>query len=602
MEFKEAQRIRGRIFRGVACLLFGILGLNLLGLMVVQHEYYRQRALKNRQVQLHQPAPRGRITDRDGVLLADNRFTSDITIPAAAVTPGGPDPTLARLLMWFDLPPEETLDQLREQRRRGRFRLTLVRGATMPQLMAVEERRASLPGVLVESRLRRRYNFGPLFAHVIGYTGEVDAADLADAPPDREYRPGDTAGKQGVEAAFEAHLRGRAGVKLEEVNASGRNVGRQTVWLRPVRAGRDLALTLSLPLQVALDSLMADRRGCAVALAVPSGEVLAAVSKPTFDANLLTTAISAAQWRALIEDPSKPFFNRIVQATYAPASLYKAVTSLAGLQAGVVDTGSVLEPCPGGYQFGNRWFRCWKRTGHGVLDHAGALAHSCDVFYYQLGLRLDLDELAAAARSFGLGQRVTGIYPAEAPGIIPTTEWYDRRFGPRQWTRGVMLNNAIGQGEILSTPLQMALLAARIAADGEVPGPTFVRGQTPAVGPVDLPFRPEHMGWIRRALHQVVDSGTGRAARRAGVPVAGKTGTAENSHGEDHAWFMCFAPVDRPEVAVAVILENAGHGGAEAAPVAGEWLRRYFELQAHDRAVAAPAAPAAVRPAGGGKP
>ncbi len=600
MEFKQAQQVRGRVFRGVACLLFGILGLNLLGLMVVQHDYYRERALKNRQVQLRQPAPRGRITDRDGVPLADNRFTSDITIPAATLTAGGPDSTLARLIMWFDLPREETVDQLRQQRRRGRSRLTLIRGATMPQLIAVEERRAGLPGVRVESRLRRRYNFGPLFAHVIGYTGEVDAEDLADAPPDREYRVGDTIGKQGIEAAFEAQLRGRAGVKLEEVNASGRTVGRETVWLRPVQPGRDVALTLSLPLQVALDSLVADRRGCAVALAIPSGEVLAAVSKPTFDANLLTTAISPRQWRALIEDPAKPFFNRIVQGTYAPASLYKAVTSLAGLQAGVVDTGSILDPCPGGYQFGNRWFRCWKRTGHGVLDHAGALAHSCDVFYYQLGLRLDLDQLAAAARAFGLGSRVAGIYPAEAPGNIPTTEWYDRRFGPRQWTRGVMLNTAIGQGEILATPLQMALLAARIAADGDVPGPTFVRGQTPAVGPVDLPFQPAHMEWIRRALHQVVDRGTGRAARRAGVPVAGKTGTAENSHGDDHAWFMCFAPMDRPEVAVAVILENAGHGGAEAAPVAGEWLRRYFELKTYDPSAAS--ARAAAHPTPGGTP
>jgi penicillin-binding protein 2 len=583
MDFKQARQVRGRIFRSVAVLLFAILGLNLLGLMVVQHDYYRERALKNRQVQLRQPAPRGRITDRQGIPLADNRFTSDITVPGRCLTDTGADSTLARLLMWFDLPPQETLAQLREQRRRGRSRLTLVRGASMPQLMAVEERRARLPGVRVESRLRRRYNYGPLFAHVIGYTGEVDADDLAGAPPEREYRLGDAIGKQGIESAFEGQLRGRAGIKLEEVNASGRTVGRETVWLRPVLPGRDVALTLSLPMQQAMDSLIADRRGCGVALAIPSGEVLAAVSKPTFDANLLTTAISPAQWRRLIEDPAKPFFNRIVQGTYAPASLYKAVTSLAGLQAGVVDTGSVLEPCPGGYQFGNRWFRCWKRDGHGVLDHAGALAHSCDVFYYQLAQRLDLDDLAAAARAFGLGRRVAGIYPNEAAGNIPTSEWYDRRFGPGQWTRGVLLNNAIGQGEILATPLQMALVSARLAADGAVPGPTFVRGQTPAVGPVDLPFTRPHMEWIRRALHQVVDRGTGRAAQRAGVAVAGKTGTAQNSHGEDHAWFMCFAPVQDPEVAVAVILENAGGGGALAAPVAGEWLRRYFALRSQQR-------------------
>jgi penicillin-binding protein 2 len=214
-----------------------------------------------------------------------------------------------------------------------------------------------------------------------------------------------------------------------------------------------------------------------------------------------------------------------------------------------------------------------------VLDHAGALAHSCDVFYYQLGLRLDIDDLAAGARAFGLGRAVTGIYSAEAAGNIPTAAWYDRRFGAGNWTRGVLLNNSIGQGEILVTPLQMALLAARLAVDGAVPGPTFVMGQDPHEGPVTLPFASSHLAWIRRALRQVVDAGTGGAARLAGLPVAGKTGTTENPHGEDHAWFMCYAPADRPEVALAVILEHAGHGGAEAAPVAGAWLRAYFRQQ-----------------------
>ena len=577
MEFKEAQQVRGQIFRSLALLLFGILLLNLVGLMVIRHDYYSQRALKNRQVRFRVPAPRGRITDRDGVPLADNRFHSDITIPTSSFAGGQPDSTLQRLLTWFDLPVAETVADMQAQRRRGGGRATLVRGATMSQLMAVEERRPSLPGVRVDSRLRRRYLEGPLLAHVIGYTGEVDQGDLDDADPELDYRVGDSIGKQGVEAAFEERLRGRSGINLEEINASGRIVGRETVWLRPVLSGRDVALTISLPLQQAMDSLLAGRRGCGVALAVPSGEVLAAVSVPSFDPNLLTASISSKEWRALSEDPAKPFFNRIVQATYPPASLYKAVTSLAGLHKGVVDTSSVLEPCPGGYQFGNRWFRCWKAGGHGVLDHAGALAHSCDVFYYQVGLRLEIDELAAAAAAFGLGRAVTGIYPAEAPGNIPTAAWYDRRFGPRKWTRGVLLNNAIGQGEILVTPLQMVLLAARIAGGGNVPGPTFVRGQEPHEGPVDLPFSAAHMTWIRRALRQVVDTGTGGAAKRAGVPVAGKTGTAQNPHGEDHAWFMCYAPADAPEVAVAVILENAGHGGSQAAPVAGSWLRVYFE-------------------------
>ncbi|MDY0109264.1 MAG: penicillin-binding protein 2 [Candidatus Krumholzibacteria bacterium] len=586
MDFKAALPVRRRIFRAVALLFFAVIVCNLINLMLVRHEHFRDRALKNRQLQFRVQAPRGRITDRDGIPLADNRFHSDITVPVSSFAGGEADSTLTRLLTWFALPLESTLADLQTQQRRGRGRVSLVRGATMSQLMAVEERRLRLPGARVESRLRRRYLWGPLFAHVIGYTSEVDQEDLDRAGGEFDYRPGDYIGKRGVEAAFESRLRGVAGIKLEEVNASGRIVGRESIWLRPVEPGRDVALTLSLPLQVAMDSLLAGRPGSAVALAIPSGEVLAAVSLPSFDANLMTAAISVERWRQLSEDPAKPFFNRIVQATYAPGSLYKAITSLAALRKGVIDTTSTLEPCLGGMQFGNRYARCWKPEGHGRLDHAAALAHSCGVYYYQLGLRLEIDELAEAARAFGLGDVVTDIFPDEAAGNIPTAAWYDRRFGRGQWTRGVLLNNAIGQGEILVTPLQMALLAARLAVDGQVPGPVFVRGQTPAVGSVELPFHPRHMQWIRRALRQVVDAGTGRAARQAGVAVAGKTGTAENVHGQNHAWFMCYAPASAPEVAVVVMLENAGGGGAEAAPVAGAWLRQYF---AHNGVAGEPA-------------
>ncbi len=576
MDLRSAFAVRSRILRAVVLLLFGIILINLVNLMIVRHGEHRERALKNRQVQLRVQAPRGRITDRDGVPLADNRFHSDITVPVGSFGGGTPDSTLTRLMTWFDLPVDETLADLQAQQRRGRGRVSLVRGASMPQLMAVEERRGQLPGVRVESRLRRRYLHGPLLAHVIGFTSEVDQADIDQSAAEFDYRPGDYIGKQGVEAAFETRLRGVAGIKLEEINATGRIVGRESIWLRPVLPGRDVALTLSLPLQQALDSLLAGRRGAAVALAIPSGEVIAAVSSPSFDANMMTAAIPADRWRELIEDPAKPFFNRIVQATYAPGSLYKAITSLAGLAKGVIDTGTVLDPCTGSFRFGNRVARCWRPEGHGRIDHTTALAVSCGVYYYQLGLRLEVDELAAAARAFGLGSALTGIYAEESAGNIPTSAWYDRRFGRSGWARGVMLNNAIGQGEILVTPLQMALLAARLA-DERVPGPTFVRGQTPAVGPAELPFSMAHLRWIRRALRQVVDTGTGRAAQQAGVPVAGKTGTAENVHGDNHAWFMCYAPAAAPEVAIAVIVENAGGGGAIAAPVAGAWLRSYFD-------------------------
>jgi penicillin-binding protein 2 len=356
-------------------------------------------------------------------------------------------------------------------------------------------------------------------------------------------------------------------------------VGQRVVWIRPVEPGRDVTLSISLGHQYRMAEAIGQRTACGVALDTRTGEVLAAYSHPAFDPNLMTVPITVEEWEKLSSDPAKPFFNRIVQATYPPASLYKPVTSLAGLQNGVVGTGTVLEPCLGGYSFGNRFFRCWKRSGHGLVDHTQAIVQSCDTYYYQLGLRLELDQLAAAARTLGLGRTCTTVFTDEAAGNVPDTAWYNRRFGEGKWTRGVLLNNSIGQGELLVTPIQMALLAARLGTSGRTPDPVFViHPHRESRQPEALPFSERDMAWVRRAMELTVAEGTGKAAALEDVAVAGKTGTAQNPHGEDHAWFMCFAPAENPEVALAVIVENAGHGSSEAAPVAGRWLRSYFAV------------------------
>jgi penicillin-binding protein 2 len=576
--------LRGRMLRLVVSAALLILVGNLFLMMVPQHGYYQGKALRNRQDQFRVRAPRGRILDRHGTVVADNMFIADITVPARALGEAGPDSTLERLLTWFDLPREETLQRLEQQKQRRRGRLVLVANATMPQIAAVEERGRELPDVRVEARSRRRYGYRDLVAHVVGYVGEVGQADLDTTGGPLGYRLGDMVGKQGIEAAFEERLRGANGLKLEEVNATGRIVGRDPVWLREVVPGRDVTLALSLPLQARLVEIIGDRPAAAVALDVRSGEVLAAVSLPSFDPNLLTTSISAEDWNRLVNDPAKPFFNRIVQATYPPGSLYKPVTSLAALELGLVGPHGVLDPCNGGMTFGDRLFRCWKRAGHGSVDHVEAMAQSCDTYYYQLGLRLDIDQLARAARAFGLGRRCSAIFPEEAEGNVPDSAWYDRRFGEGRWTRGVLLNNAIGQGEILVTPVQMAVLAGRLATAGRMPDPVFViEPASEAEPPAPLPFSASHLAWAREALRVTVADGTGRGAALPDVAVAGKTGTAQNPHGEDHAWFMAFAPAEAPEVAIAVILENAGSGGAEAAPVAQAWLEEYFRLAAAAR-------------------
>ncbi|MBU2502636.1 penicillin-binding protein 2 [bacterium] len=568
---------RLRLFRLVVILLFAILLGNLFYMTVPQNRHYKDQALENRQIRFRVRAPRGKILDRTGELLADNMFIADITLPVSCLEGDVPDSTLVLLMDWFDLDAGETLDRLRAQRDAERNRLVLVTNAPLGQITAVEERRRQLPGARVETRPRRRYHNKGLFAHVIGYVGEVGQEEIG--PPGRagEYRSGDMIGKQGIERAFEADLRGVSGVKLEEVNASGHIVGRQAVWVDEVVPGRDVQLTLSLELQDAMADILAGQTAGGVAMSCRTGEILAAFSSPTFDTNLMTTSITPEQWQGLVNDPAKPFFNRILQATYPPASLYKVVSSLAALDKGVVGKASRLEPCYGGWQLGDRYFRCWKPSGHGDVDHADALVHSCDTFYYQVGLRLDIDELAAAARSFGLGAPCSGIFPEEVRGLVPDSAWYDEHYGSKGWSRGVLLNNAIGQGELLVTPLQMAVLAARLGSLGTVPAPTFVVGQEDVATLSPLPFSIQDLQWVRSTLGEVVSRGTGKAAGLADVPVAGKTGTAQNPHGEDHAWFMCFAPAGDPEVALAIILENAGHGGSEAAPLAGRWLRTYFD-------------------------
>ena len=589
---------RGRVLRLVLILAFMVLVVNLFVMQVPLHSHYKDQALENRQERFRVRAPRGRITDRFGTILADNKYIADITLPRSVLSAADEDSSLTRLLTWFGMDPQDARERLERQSRDQRGRLVLVPNASMAQISTVAERSRQLPGVRVESRSRRRYLAGPLMAHLIGYVGEVDPSDLDTTRQGEGYRLGDIKGKQGVEATFEDVLRGRNGVKLEEVNAQGHIVGREAVWLQDVVPGEDIALTISLPLQQAMADAIGGGIGCGVAISTRTGQVLASFSNPSFDPNLLTTSISPEQWNVLVNDPAKPFFNRAVQATYPPGSLYKPVTSLAALFHDVVDTNTYLEPCLGGWEFGDRFFRCWKHSGHGVINHTEAMVQSCDTYFYQLGLSLNIDQLAESARALGLGRPVTSIFPEEAAGNIPDTEWYNRRFGKGRWTRGVLLNNAIGQGEILVTPLQMALMAARLATFGAVPDPIFVLSPAEEERhPDPLPFSHSDIAWCRRTLRQVVARGTGKSAAQDSIPVAGKTGTAQNPHGEDHAWFMCFAPLDDPEVALAIIIENAGHGGSEAAPVAGRWLDFYFS-QSEDTVMSSDRLSESIQPGG----
>jgi len=357
-----------------------------------------------------------------------------------------------------------------------------------------------------------------------------------------------------------------------------------------------VVLTLDLTIQRAMEEAMANvSRGAGVAIDPRDGGILGMVSRPAYDPNEFSRGLSYARWKELSGGGANPLLNRAIQGVYPPGSTFKIVTMLAALRARIVRAATRLHPCFGSYTFGGRAFGCWKREGHGSLDFPEAIQHSCDVYFYQVGIKLGLPPLEAAARAFGLGDR-TGIdLPQERRGLIPSVGWYDERWGKGRWPRGLLLNLAIGQGELLTTPLQLALMAAEVAGHGDARRPHVVRRVRDSQFRPGRPLRPGFVAdpetWapVLDGLERVVDTGTGTAARVIGVSVAGKTGTAQNPHGEDHALFVCYAPADDPVIALAFVIENSGHGGSVAAPMAGAVLRRLFRPDStHERTAARP--------------
>jgi penicillin-binding protein 2 len=449
---------------------------------------------------------------------------------------------------------------------------------------------------MLQMEQRRFFPEGTLAAHVFGYVGEVTEAELGGTG---EFEQGDILGRTGIELAGEKYLRGKDGVRIVGISAQGTQVGEVSGLMdedeierlggaRPPVPGNEVYLTISLDVQRAAEAAFQWERGAVVVMDPRNGEILAAVSRPTYDPNMFIAGVSDSLWRQLFDDPARPMFNRVVQAAYPPGSTFKLVTAYAALASGKISARSYLQPCHGGLRFGNRYFKCWKAEGHGSLQLEGAIIQSCDAYFYQLGEKLEVDELARAGRFFGLGKKTGVDLPSEVSGVLPDRAYLDRRFGKRRWTRGLLLNYSIGQGEILTTPLQLCQLTACFANGGKKVRPHIVKrildpeGKTvytakdraePIAG-IDQGV----LAIIREAMRGVVasDWGTGRAAAIPGIAVAGKTGTAQNPHGEDHAVFVAYAPAEAPTICLAIVMENAGHGGSMAAPVARKILSACF--------------------------
>ena len=574
--------------RGVVWVVVGILILSFFRVQILGHGKYQLQSETNRLRPIPLPAPRGVIYDRNGRVLAEN-------VPGYTVSLlPGPEAnlrsTLARIASIANI-DSAGIERALQRARRAPYQPALVLGdAPFTVVSALEERRVAIPGLLIQAEPKRFYPDTAVVAHLIGYVGEVTEAERASSRF-AAVRLGGLVGKYGLELEYDDTLRGSEGLRFVEVSAKGQMVrdAEAAANLNPV-PGKDLHTTIDLDLQRFISRIFpGGKRGAVIALNPNTGEVLALYSAPGFDPNAFVGGISASYWRSLNESAAHPLLDRAIQARYPPGSTWKLAVAAMALKRGIVGPRSKMPmPCRGGLQYGNRYFRCWNARGHGALTLTEAIAQSCDVYFYQLGIRLGVSSLLEDANAWGFRGR-TGIdLPGELPSEFPTgPEYYDRIYGPRRWTSAVALNLAIGQGENAQTLVQMVRLYQQLASDGNMRTPFVVRpvaGGAASAEHVSLDLSADQLATLRRAMIAVVEQGTARGSRLASLSIAGKTGTAQNPHGPNHGWFIGFAPPDKPEIVVGAIVEFAREG-PYVAPLVSRTIAHYLGID--DRSAAA---------------
>jgi len=549
----------------------------------VNSKKYREMAENNRIRTLSIAAPRGTLTDRNGHILAENKPAFRIVVtmgPTASID------NIARPLASLLKIDEAEIRQKLGKPRAAYQPVTIKPKATFEDVAAVEARRLEMPGVSVEVVPLRSYPQSGSAAHVVGRVGEVTDRQLKQ-PAFADFEPGRVVGQSGLEALYNEALTGTDGLRRVVVNSRGVEV--ELSEDQPARAGGAVELTLAADLQAVMEEAFKNRAGSAVALDPFTGEILGLVSSPGFDPNSFSSGIERSVWESLTRDPETPLFNRAVQGQYAPGSLFKVVVAAAGLEEGLITPDTTIF-CPGYASIYGHVFKCNRTAGHGAVSVGRALGESCNVFFYQLGSRLEIQRLAIYAKKFGLGG-VTGVdLPNEASGLVPDPAWKERSL-KAPWYPGETISVSIGQGQVLATPLQMARMMAVIANGGRLVQPHIVRlvagRPIPYESPRSLGFRPSTLAAIRRGLFMAVNSGgSAQRAQISDLIVAGKTGSAQVVSSaklkkdidsiQPRAWFAGFAPLDNPRIALAVLVDHGGSGGTAAAPVALTIFEKFF--------------------------
>lgn len=593
---------RGLILFGGQLAMVGLLGWRMRQLGVKQAEEFRLLAEENRINMRLLPPSRGLIFDRRGEAIATN--TSIYKIEMVREQAGDPEVVLERLSAIVPLSREEIDDALKEMsKRRGFVPVTVASGLEWEHIAAVSANAPVLPGITPAEGQFRKYPKGADFAHIIGYVGPVSDYDLERTDDDDPLLsiPKFQIGKNGIEVREDNSLRGSAGVKRIEVNAVGRVI--RELGREESLQGTNLQLTVDARLQSLALRRLGSESAAAVVMDVRNGDLMALASAPSFDPNKFVNGISVGDWRSLNENKFRPLANKTVSGAYPPGSTYKMVVALAALEAGVIGPEEKVF-CPGYLDLGSRRFHCWKRGGHGRVHMRQALQQSCDVFFYETALRVGVDKITEMANRMGLGFEHDLPLPAVRAGLTPTKAWKLARRG-ESWQQGDTVNTGIGQGFVLTTPLQLAVMTARIAS-GQAVRPRLIHAQGDAAGAASAPpealgINPEHMALVRGGMYDVSNTRRGTAYRsrlqREDAEIAGKTGTSqvraitmeERAKGvfrnedlpwerRDHALFVGYAPFEAPRYSISVIVEHGGGGSAVAAPIAKDIMNAALDL------------------------
>ncbi len=553
-------------------------------LQVLEGGHFLSASDKNRIRIRPVAAPRGILFDRNSMPLVDNRpaFTLSLMPRELPREPENRAAVLGRLAALLQIPYQELDESMARVSSDSLLPLRVRRGLSLEDMAKVEEWKLELPGVIVEVEPQRAYPSSRFAAHLLGYVREASDEQLKQG----RYRRGDMVGQSGLERLLDDYLRGRDGGERIEVDALSRPV--RVVQQTEPHPGAQVITTLDRRIQEAAESAMEGKAGAVVVMDPRNGDVLAMVSTPAFEIDRFTGTIDRAAWVRVIQDPEHPLLNRVIQSQYAPGSIFKIVVTAAGLQEGSLTPLDRVH-CDGQFHLGAWTFKDWKEGGHGTVDMQRAVAQSCNIYFYQAGLKVGGTAISKYARAFGLGQSTGVDLPGEKLGLIPLAKV---RRGRDTWSSGEVVNMSIGQGQVLVTPLQVARFMAAVANGGVLWKPRLVqRVERPDKGIVwndtgkvmgHVELSPVVWAFLRQSLAAVVNEGTGVGARIPGLDIAGKTGTAQmisNSKaekGQDHAWFAAFAPVRDPEVVVVVLVERGGKGGQVAAPIARKILNAIF--------------------------